>query len=334
MNFLPVILVILAAVLIGGELLVLRATGPRVRRWGRRLQVTLGLIAWLLQTAILAVIVLVVSGSLLPSQVVQSRGIANLAWVELSVATGMLVALVTLARMWTVPALTDVGLARSSSGNARRDLGVGLLIGVAAAAVPLVIGLVGGWVRVRGLSQPADLAQGLALGALFFAATGVFEELLYRGALFALVARIAGLPVAWVLSLLVFSLLHGFNPGASPLAVIGVALAGIALTVALLRTGALWLSIGFHAGWNWALGCLYGFAVSGIGLTSAMQQVTVPDAPSWATGGSFGPEASIPGYVAVGLVICAMWVYTRRYDGMAALFPRGTPEWWPMRGKT
>ncbi len=73
MNFLLVILVILAAVVIRGELLLLRATGTRVRRLGRRLQITLGLVAWLLQAATLAVIILIVSGSLLPSQVVQSR---------------------------------------------------------------------------------------------------------------------------------------------------------------------------------------------------------------------------------------------------------------------
>ena len=326
MNLLQLILIILAVVVTGGQLLVLRAVRPRVRRWGRRRQVTAGLLVWLICASVLAVVLLVASGSLLPSLVVRSRGVANLTWVELTVATGLLVALVSLARVWTVPALADVGLPRSTGGIAMRDLATGLLIGIVAAAVPLVIGAVCGWLQVRGFREPADLAGGLALGALFFAATAVFEELLFRGALFALVARIAGLPVAWVISLVVFGCIHGFNPGASVLAVVGTAVAGFALTVSLLRTGALWLSIGFHTGWNWALGCLYGFAVSGIGLTSAMEQVTMPDAPDWATGGGFGPEASIPGLLALVLVVAAVWLYTGKRNGMAALFPMGAPE--------
>jgi membrane protease YdiL (CAAX protease family) len=331
MNLFPVIVSILGAVVAALSLLVLRWTGHFVRRRSRRAQLSLGIVAWILEAVVLAVVLLLVSGAFLADSVLRP-GTLNKAWVEVVIALSLLAALVALSSLWGVPTLADVGLktpARGRGSSALRDCGFGLLLGVLAAGIIPVAGAIGGWDHLTRMAPFADVVADLGIAAVFFAATGLFEELLFRGCVFALVARVAGLPVAWVVSVLIFSLAHGANSGASVMAIIGVAAAAVALTLGLLRTGALWLSIGFHASWNWALGSLYGYAVSGIGLDSVMQRTIDPTAPSWATGGAFGPEAGLFGILAFGLAGVAIWLYTGwTYGraGTASLFPAGTPE--------
>jgi membrane protease YdiL (CAAX protease family) len=252
----------------------------------------------------------------------------NLAWLEACAAAALVGALAILAWAWGVPAPVDVGLTWGGrrAGQVARDVAVGLALGPVAVGVFLVAGLIGGWDRIAGVAAPPELIGNLALGAVLFALVGVTEELSSRGCLFALVGRWIGLPAAWVGSVGAFALLHGVNPGATPTAILGVALAGIVLAFALLRSGALWLPIAFHLSWDWAETSLYGFPDSGQPPQSALQLQIDPAAPEWATGGAFGPEASLFVIVAMGLAAGVIWLYTRGRDGRAALFPQGTPE--------
>jgi hypothetical protein len=73
-------------------------------------------------------------------------------------------------------------------------------------------------------------------------ATGLGEEMLFRGFLFNLLKRRIGVWPGIVLSGLVFALVHGYFIGAVP-----VFLLGMALAYTYQRTGSLWTSILFHA---------------------------------------------------------------------------------------
>jgi hypothetical protein len=72
---------------------------------------------------------------------------------------------------------------------------------------------------------------------------------------------------------------------------------GIALTAGILLAGAyvvsrrLWLPIGLHFGWNFALGGIFGLAVSGNRVEGWLQCRL--EGPEWLTGGIFGLEASL-----------------------------------------
>jgi membrane protease YdiL (CAAX protease family) len=120
-------------------------------------------------------------------------------------------------------------------------------------------------------------ASGFFAGA--FAA--FFEELFFRGILFLGLREQSGALRAYVLANLFYSVLHFVKPGESyflnglePLAgfrhlastfepfldpleiapgVFGLFLIGVVLSYALTRTGSLYLSIGLHAGWVFAL---------------------------------------------------------------------------------
>ncbi len=317
---LPVLLLAGFAAILAVDTWLLRASAGWVRRRGRRTAALAGMAAWLVQTALLSVGLLLLTGSLLP-ETVREPGVANRAWIESVAASGIILGLALLARTWHRPTFVDVGLVRGSGTGL--DVGAGLVIGIVAAAVPLLIGLAGGWTVIGGLR--IDFASVFAAG-VFFAAVGVFEEVLYRGALFGLARVVVGRPVAAAVSILAFAVPHALNPGASPLAVVGVLVAGSCLLVAYVRSAALWLPIGIHVGWNFALGPIYGLPVSGLELPGLLRTHVDTTAPPLLAGGGFGPEASFPGMVgflfataaAVGYTSWRRGAGTRSGDAMAS----------------
>jgi membrane protease YdiL (CAAX protease family) len=323
----PLLMLLVGAIIVagtGGGLWLVRSW---VRRQSRRTQLGLGMAAWTAEALVLIIVILLVSGPLLP-QAVRDPGLLNQGWVEVGAALGIVGALALLAWAWGVPSWRDVGfLWRGlAGGQVGRDIAFGLALGPLAVGVFLVAGLIGGWDRIAGLAPPGELIGNLALGVILFACVGVVEEVAGRGCLFALLARWAGLPVAWVVSVGVFALLHGGNPGATPVAILGVGLAGVVFAFTLLRSGTLWLPIAFHLSWDWAETSLYGFPDSGIPPASALKLVIDPTAPDWATGGAFGPESSVFVILALALATAAIWIYTRQRNGPAILFPAGVPE--------
>jgi CAAX protease family protein len=132
---------------------------------------------------------------------------------------------------------------------------------------------------------------GAGLVAAFLAA--VFEELLLRAVLFRITEEACGTTIALLVSAIVFGLLHGFNPGATPFSDAAIALeAGLLLALAFALTRNLWFAIGLHMGWNFAEGSLFGAQVSGGAILPSFVHSTLKG-PLLLTGGNFGPEASI-----------------------------------------
>lgn len=201
-------------------------------------------------------------------------------------------------------------------------------------------------------AAPTQLAAGLALGAamlgIVMAILAVFdlytidwtgaapmwraaghaiqaaliEEILVRAVLFRLLWRALGVVPAFVVSAAVFGVSHIFNPGATVVSVLCIALeAGIMLGALYALTGRLWVSIGVHAAWNFTQGYVFGAAVSGQAAGPALaQSMARPDASVVLTGGSFGPEASLPALlVCTGVGLGALWLAWQR--GQLALAP-------------
>jgi len=153
--------------------------------------------------------------------------------------------------------------------------------------------------------------KGVMTAAAAALAAAVFEELVFRGVLFRIVEDSLGTLVAVILSAAIFGLLHGANPGATPVSTAAIALeAGVLLAAAYAATRSLWFPIGLHFGWNFTEGGIFGAAVSG-GQSHGLLNVRFTGTDLW-TGGAFGPEASI---IAVGicLVFAAvlLWVAAR-----------------------
>jgi uncharacterized protein len=110
---------------------------------------------------------------------------------------------------------------------------------------------------------------------------------------------VAGTWWALLVTSVLFGAGHAFNPGATVLSSIAIAVeAGVLLAAAYAVTGRLWFPIGLHAAWNFTEGTVFGMSVSGFGATKGLI-VGALRGPTILTGGRFGPEASI-----VAVLVC------------------------------
>lgn len=141
----------------------------------------------------------------------------------------------------------------------------------------------------------------LVLFAALALASGVCEELIFRGGVYRILEDMFGSGAALILSGLMFGAMHLGNPHATLLAGAAIAIeAGILLGAAYAATRNLWLPIGIHIGWNFAEGGIFGASVSGGDTLPGLFNIPLKG-PDWLTGGSFGPEASV-----VPMVICTL----------------------------
>jgi membrane protease YdiL (CAAX protease family) len=175
------------------------------------------------------------------------------------------------------------------------DLILGLLVAAGMMAVfGIGTALLGAWVwnSAAGGSTSRILATTVLL-----AVAAANEELVYRGyPLQALIGAIGPPGAVCVMSVL-FGFGHYLNPNATWLAALNVSLAGALLSIAYLRTRALWLPYGIHIGWNVLTGVLFGLPVSGVRLNSFRRPDIV--GADWVTGGAFGPEGGILATIAI-----------------------------------
>ncbi|MFZ1731577.1 MAG: type II CAAX endopeptidase family protein [Bacteroidota bacterium] len=131
----------------------------------------------------------------------------------------------------------------------------------------------------------------LLYGFISFILVGFAEEILVRGYAFRILQKQGSVAIALLLTSGLFSLMHAGNPGIGWIGFANIFLAGVWLGVARVVTGSLWLSVGMHIGWNFFLGPVFGFPVSGIIERSLF--ITTPGGAEWISGGAFGPEGGI-----------------------------------------
>jgi membrane protease YdiL (CAAX protease family) len=190
---------------------------------------------------------------------------------------------------------------RSSADN----LALGLAGGVGAACLALAPPLAVGAAHMVRSHPPAF--DGLVFALVCVAAGSAGEELFFRGYGFQLL--FAGLgPWASILPVgVVFGLMHGANPGASPLGLVNTAGFGVLFGYAYMRSRDLWLPMGLHFGWNLTLPLL-GANLSGITIFKEITgyEMAWRAGRLW-SGGEYGPEASVLTSVALVPLFVFLW---------------------------
>jgi membrane protease YdiL (CAAX protease family) len=208
----------------------------------------------------------------------------------LSTFAAAAVANAVVVRVYERGRLADVGLGWSPSSG--REFLTGAVAGIMATLCVVLVPVALRMARFG--PAPAVVEHPWASFAfdgliLFFGAMG--EELLFRGYAFQLLVRSLG-PFATILpTSVIFGLMHSANPDANTLAIVNTVAWGILLGYAVWRTGALWLPIGLHFGWNVALPLL-GSNLSGftMGVTGYILEWKV--GVIW-SGGGYGMEGSV-----------------------------------------
>jgi uncharacterized protein len=178
-----------------------------------------------------------------------------------------------------------------------------------------------GWVKIVGTATTNfDLPfhEAFLLRVLFFAVAAVNEELTFRGyQLKNLSEGFAGsrfgpraaIVLAFLCSSSFFGFLHLTSENSTVFSALLVSLAGLVVALPYLLTGELGLSIGLHFGWNFFEATVFGFAVSGNLQNTRFLSIQQVGPDLW-TGGSFGPEAGLLGFIWAffGCGLTILWV--------------------------
>jgi len=200
--------------------------------------------------------------------------------------------------------LSDMGLGWDS--RSLSNIGLGVSSGILAAALFLAPALLLGAASVEADPEfPASLPSFVFLTcSLLFGAFG--EEMLFRGYAFQTLIAGSGPFSALLPTSLLFAFAHAGNQGVSWLGLINTFGFGLVLGYAYIRSRDLWLPIGIHFGWNWAL-VVFGLNVSGfkMGVTGFVVRWRVSDL--W-SGGAYGPEASA---LTCGIIVALLVVLYR-----------------------
>jgi membrane protease YdiL (CAAX protease family) len=202
-----------------------------------------------------------------------------------------------------------------------RRLRSGALLGATAILATALILWVAGALHFERVPTPtadgvvvvSDGWIGTALRLLWvLGPAALWEELVFRGYLYAVASEAAGRWVARLSSSVAFGAVHLMNPGANARTTVVVVLAGLCLCLVRERANSLPAAWSAHLAWNWVMAALLHVPVSGLPFATPGYRA-VPRGSDWITGGAWGPEG---GLVAMLVLGTAMAVGLRRRDGL------------------
>lgn len=183
--------------------------------------------------------------------------------------------------------------------------GLGLIIGAAAFSAVVGVSVMVGAVKYTGTAMNNGLMYSLI--CIGWIIQGAEEEIVCRGFLMTTLSTRLPMWAAVVINSVFFSAMHLMNPGMSVLALINIALIGIAFSLLAVRCNSLIPSCAFHSVWNWAQGNFYGLPVSGMNSGSSVLRFELSEGMELWTGGKFGLESGLATTI-VSIVLIALFL--------------------------
>ena len=207
----------------------------------------------------------------------------------LSVFAAAALANAIVVRIYERGRLSDLGLGWTPTALREFLTGAGIAAGAAAIILtgPLAVGAAH-FEQAPGSEHPWSSLIFVVI-VLLFGAAG--EEMLFHGYAFQLLIRSLGVFATILPISIIFGLAHLGNQNTSRLAIFNTILWGILFGYAYWRTKALWLPIGLHFGWNFALP-LFGVNLSGFTMNVMGYALRWRAGDLW-SGGGYGPEGSV-----------------------------------------
>jgi membrane protease YdiL (CAAX protease family) len=144
------------------------------------------------------------------------------------------------------------------------------------------------------------------ISILIYAIVAIVEEMLFRGYILRNLMISYNKYIALIISSILFSAVHGFNPNIDLIGFVDLFFAGILLGISYIFTKNLWFPIALHFSWNLTQTFL-GFNVSGNDAYSIIEFKTTEN--NLLNGGDFGFEGSIFSIIAQIVFIVVIWVY-------------------------
>ena len=153
-----------------------------------------------------------------------------------------------------------------------------------------------------------DLKE-ILISVVYFTIVSFVEETLIRGYVLKNIMSSFNKYAALIVSSILFSLMHAFNPNVDLFSLFNLFLAGILLGLSYIYTKNLWFPIALHFSWN-LFQTLLGFNVSGQDTYSIIEFKI--NESNLLNGGAFGFEGSYLSIIAQLLTIIAIGIYYNR----------------------
>ena len=227
----------------------------------------------------------------------------------------MLIEILSLVPLFIVTFLFRKYLDRKSFvslGFSAKGRGPDLLLGLLVAVTMYVIGSVA--LMLSGNIQFSALGIGIqtfSLNVVTFITVAIMEELMVRGYILNNLLTKTNKYIALIISSVIFSAMHGMNPGIMWLAMLNLFLAGVLLGSAYIFTRNLWFAMSLHFFWNLIEGPVLGYRVSG-NVTESFFSAT-PVGNTLLSGGDFGFEGSVVCTVlSAALALAIIFYYERK----------------------
>lgn len=165
---------------------------------------------------------------------------------------------------------------------------LGTLAGLAVIVIIFLILWTSGFLFIENIHFRFDF---LFFSAIITMLVSLIEEISMRGYLLSSLMDSMNKYLALLVSSMVFAFFHLLNPNMSLIGFTNIFLAGCLMGIGYIYNRSLWFPIALHFSWNFFLGPVFGFEVSGLPYKGIFQHtVTGPD---WITGGTFGAEGSL-----------------------------------------
>jgi len=204
-------------------------------------------------------------------------------------ALSMITAVLLVLKIIDKRKIKDIGL--TSLGRYKSDFIIGLILGAISITVIFVTLLLTGNITLKNDLLHPNFSVSVLLGLVIFILVALNEEMFARGYCMMVLQQTDNKWLPLVVSSIIFTLMHGSNPNICFMGIINIFLVGILFAVMRAKTGSLWMPIGYHIAWNFFLGIVFSFPVSGMALDGIYEIVVTEN--NLLTGGDFGPEGGI-----------------------------------------
>lgn len=212
----------------------------------------------------------------------------------------VLIALLMAIKVWKYK-ISDLGLTPIKKDW--KDFVVGLIAGAAGISIAFLCLILSGSIKVTGCSM--RYGECVLISFVAYIIVGFGEEIVCRGLLMLSLKPLRSKIFIAVFTSVLFAAMHLGNNGISLLAFFNLFLFGLFAAYCFIRSGSIWLPIGFHITWNFVQGNIYGFHVSGNSEYSLVSHNVLKD--NIFTGGEFGPEGGLG--VTIALLLCYAFAY-------------------------
>lgn len=177
----------------------------------------------------------------------------------------------------------------SSVKEGQKEGLMGMLIGFINCTLIFVILILFGQARVDSWKPAFTMLQ--ASWILVFVVVAFAEEMLNRGFFMAVLRRTRNIYVIMLVPSCIFGCIHLMNPGVTVFSILNIVLVGVLFSYIFVKSGNIWMCIGYHFTWNTFQGVIYGMPVSGLGVKGMITTTFTSD--TVLNGGGFGIEGGI-----------------------------------------